>query len=154
MRTFSITDKARLWVPVICVAVTAGGVSAAVAGTNGPADDYVSDVAYVTAATGFDAVDSKSVDADCPANMNVLGGGADIDDNPAQGGNETENVALRSSQPFPNDAGSASATVGTGWTAIASETDQVTDEWNLDAWAVCADVNSPGGGGGPVVVAD
>ena len=136
-------SKLMRLVPVVAVVVLAAGISANIAGGQATSDNYVSDVVYIADESSADATDSKKVTTMCPDSRHVIGGGADIDFTGSGGSNETENVTLRTSQPSPNSEGSPADGHGTGWTAIAQETDQTTDSWDLDSWAICAKTDSP-----------
>jgi hypothetical protein len=123
-----------------CVAigtVCAGGLLAAPAGAAGG-------LVLTNATSHFDSVSSKSVRVDCPAGMQVVGGGSDI---PFSGVSVANRVRLVELRPVHNNNGPD------GYVAVAKEVDAaVTDDWELDVYAVCSDP-IPGlylaGGSGP-----
>ena len=89
----------------------------------------VRNVTYVSAATGEDSEESKSITAECPSGKLAIAGGARL-------GGELKSVALTGSNPFVAGNGTR-----TGWSAFAHETGtgQV-ENWSIEAFAVCAEL--------------
>lgn len=86
----------------------------------------VKNVSYVTATSGFNANDEKTVTADCPAGKEVVGGGARIN------GANTKTVVSETA-PALNLAGGH-----VGWYASGREVKEEGESWSVSAFAICA----------------
>jgi hypothetical protein len=82
-------------------------------------------VQVVTAGTGINSVDVKSIDAACPPGKTALGGGASV---------SGPRVALALKESRPIVAGGRAS----GWNATAEEISASSNNWQLVVYAVCA----------------
>lgn len=104
-------------------AVTSGKLASSFLG------QLVRNVTYVNAATSEDSEESKTITAECPGGKLAIAGGARL-------GGELKSVALTGTSPF-----SAANGARTGWSAFAHETGGgQTENWSLEAFAVCAEL--------------
>jgi hypothetical protein len=87
----------------------------------------VKNISYVTKTSASNPNDSKSETASCPSGKQVTGGGARVV------GAGTK-VVLAESAPTVNGEGKR-----TGWTAAAREVEAETENWSVEAHAICAE---------------
>jgi hypothetical protein len=98
------------------------------AGPQGPAGPSgISGLVLQAQETAGDGTTPKVAKAICPAGKKVLGGGAALSTNTANGP-----VVIQDSYPLED---------GSGWFAAASKVGTYTQSWALKAWAVCASVS-------------
>lgn len=89
----------------------------------------VKNITYVTETSINDTEDEKSVTATCPAGKEAIGGGAHIN-SPS-----SVKVAINGSYPLV-----ASNNARTGWIASGRETPEEAGNWQIVAYAVCAEL--------------
>lgn len=104
-------------------AVTSAKISTSVWG------QLVKNVTYVTETSVNDSEDEKSITATCPAGKEAIGGGARIN-SPS-----SVKVAINGSYPAV-----ASNNARTGWIASGRETPEEAGNWQIVAYAVCAEL--------------
>jgi hypothetical protein len=104
-------------------AVTSAKISAAVW------KQLVKNITYVTETSVNDSEDEKTVTASCPSGKEAIGGGARIN-SPA-----SVKVAVNGTYPAV-----ASNNARTGWIATGRETPEEAGNWQIVAYAVCAEL--------------
>jgi hypothetical protein len=104
-------------------AITSGKISAAVW------KQLIKNITYVTETSANNSEDEKNVTASCPSGKEAIGGGARINAPAAV------KVAINGSYPAV-----ASNNARTGWIASGRETPEDLGNWQVVAYAVCAEL--------------
>jgi hypothetical protein len=104
-------------------AITSGKISAAVW------KQLIKNITYVTETSANNSEDEKSITATCPTGKEAIGGGARI--------NSPSSVKVAVNGTYP---AVASNNARTGWIATGRETPEEAGNWQIVAYAVCAEL--------------
>jgi len=117
----TIADEAVTTGKIGNESIVASKLSAALYG------QLVRNVSYFSKESLSDSEANKSVTAECPKGKEAIGGGVRLT-------GELPEVSVTASYPF------SSGDSRTGWVAIAHETGATSENWSVEAFAVCAEL--------------